>query len=147
MSGAFHVYINPASPGFEEIDRLIEKLDDRSGVMKSIGEALLATTQDRFASQTTPDGAAWPALSPATVAKRGAAGPILRQSGRLYGSLNYQVSGDTVRLGPNTIYAAVHNFGYTFSTGVTVPARTYVGFGPDDQRAVRDTIEEWLERL
>lgn len=144
---AFYVYIDPASPGFVEIDRLIEHVENRDGVMKNIGQALLSTTQDRFSSQTTPDGAGWPALSAATVAKRGAAGPILRQSGRLYGSLNYQVSGDTVRLGPNTIYSAVHNFGHTFSTGVTVPARQYVGFGPADQRAVRETIEEWIEQI
>lgn len=144
------IKIDPGSPGIAQLEKLVERATDREGLLKNLGEALLATTQDRFQSQSDPSGAAWAALAPSTVARRGSARPILRVSGRLYGSLTYQVAGDTLQLGPNTVYAAVHQFGHTFEPrgksgkGVTVPARPYVGYGPADEKAAIETAEDWF---
>lgn len=47
--------------------------------------------------------------------------PSLR-TGRLFGSVFAKVIGQTLRVGPNTVYAAVHEFG----GGRNIPPRPYV---------------------
>lgn len=141
--------------------------------LRIVGEALLREQNRRFKSQTSPDGAAWAALSPLTQELRGKAGPILRVSGRLMRSGAYQVSGSTLAVGLNTIYAAVHQYGATitpksasmlaiparagrggrnangfvFAKSVTIPARPIVGFGVLDERAARRAVEDWIATM
>ena len=169
MSVEIKLTLDPASPGLKALKEMASKLERPEAVLKALGDPLLSNTQDRFASQTSPDGAAWAALAPLTVLIRGSAGPILSRSGQLKGSLSWEVSGNTLRLGPNTVYAAIQQFGGTVTAKnpsgllgiplggagkkpgqkvrtpqVTLPARPYVGFGPEDERVARETIEEWL---
>lgn len=74
--------------------------------MRSIGAALLASTQMRFRTQTGPDGAPWP---PSKRALEG--GQTLRQSGRLRNSLTFQAGADQVEVGTNVVYAAFCQLG------------------------------------
>lgn len=149
----------------ELLGRLADKAEDISGALGHIGEGLLNNTHDRFGSQTEPQGKPWAPLSGLTVALRGGSGPILRVSGRLYDSINYQVSGNILRIGPNAPpYDAIHQFGGRITPkkgkalkvpgpgggilslkAVTIPARPYIGFGPKDEETTRDAVEEWLE--
>lgn len=68
----------------------------------------------------------WPALSKATITNRmfskkqkskGAAA-ILQDTGRLKNSMVYKVEGDSVKIGTNVEYAAVHQFGHK---GIRLP--------------------------
>mgnify|MGYP001766310905 CR=1 FL=1 len=140
------------------------KLARPAAGLKLVGEALLREQNRRFQSQPDPDGRPWQALAPLTVESRGGAkGPILRRSGQLMRSGAYQVSGATLRIGLNTIYAAVQQFGATITpkkarrlmipmpggrvvgaARVTIPARPIVGFGAKDEEAARGAIEDWL---
>ena len=95
------------------IDQLVLKAKDISGALSNIGESLLQTTHDRFTTQTDPAGNKWQSLSALTINLRGSAGPILNRTGRLKGSIVYQVDGNILKLGPNTVDAAVHQFGST----------------------------------
>ena len=89
-------------------------------------------------------------------------------------SITFQVSGAAVSVGSNRIYAAVHQFGAVitaknapalafrlgFATGkrggmqaafvhvqsVRIPQRPYLGFGPNDQRAVMDVLGVFVAR-
>lgn len=159
---------NDAAAADRILGNLAHKAERPEGGLKLIGEALMETTRDRFQSQTGPDGQKWPALKPFTVSVRGAAGPILTRSGRLRNSISYYVSGNILRLGPNVIYDAIHQFGGTIKpkasnpTGllwiplgkagpgarpaksVTLPKRPYIGFGPKDQQAAEGAVEDWL---
>jgi phage virion morphogenesis protein len=92
---------------------LSAKARNPSGGLKVIGEALLKAQRRRFETGTDPDGKKWAPLKPLTVLLRGARGPILRRSGALMKSSAYQVSGKTLRVGVNTIYAAAQQFGAT----------------------------------
>ena len=145
----------------------------RTGVVAAIGVALVEEVNKRFESGREPFGAAWQPLLPAYAAiKRGPG--ILRESRMLQRSITFRVSGSTVTVGSNRVYAAVHQFGATitaknapalafqlgFRTGkrggiqkafvhvqkVTIPARPYLGFGPNDQRAVMEVLNGFVHR-
>lgn len=147
------------------------KAKNPAGGLKTVGEALLRVTQDRFKSETAPDGAKWARHSELTRLIRGGKGGILRLSGRLMKSIAYQVAGPVLRLGPNAPpYDAVQQFGATIrpkkgkflaipipagrggrnSAGfarakqVTIPPRPYIGFGAKDEKATLREIEAWL---
>lgn len=163
MSAEIHIRIDPGSPGIAKLEKLARQAENKAGLLKNIGEALLETTDQRFEDQKDPQGRAWAPLKPLTVELRGASAPILTRTGRLRGSLNYEVSGDALKLGPSAIHGAVHQFGATivakgkplrmpmkgggakYARKVTVPARPYVGFGPEDEKAATETAQDWFD--
>jgi phage virion morphogenesis protein len=80
--------------------------------MKSIGQAIVTATDLSFRAEEDPWGASWARLSAATLARRrGASAQILRDTGRLANSISYRAGKDSVAVGTNVIYAAVHQFG------------------------------------
>lgn len=163
MSADIRIYIDPGSEGIAKLEKLVKQAENKAGLLKNIGEALLETTDQRFDDQKDPQGKAWAPLKPLTVELRGASGPILTRTGRLRGSLNYEVSGDTLKLGPSAIHGAVHQFGATieakgkalrmpmqgggakYARKVTIPPRPYVGFGPADEKAAVETAQDWFD--
>lgn len=100
-------------------------LGDLRPTMSAIGAAMLFSTQRRFETKTAPDGQPWRPLAPRTARERAKRGrspsDILRDTGRLYQSLTYQVSASgstaTVEWGSNVVYAAIHQFGGTIEVG------------------------------
>ncbi|HEY9212070.1 MAG TPA: phage virion morphogenesis protein [Ancylobacter sp.] len=154
------------------LGRLADRAEDVSGGLRNVGEALLITLDDRFDTQTDPQGRAWAPLAATTVMLRGGGGHILTVSRRLRSSANYQVGGNILQVGVNAPpYDTVNQFGSTHEIRakngkalkvpvigaggfgfaflkaviVTIPARPYVGFGPRDEEAARDAIEDWLD--
>lgn len=131
---------------------LLAKLDDLSPFFASVGEVLVGSTIDRFASETDPDGAKWAAHAPATIANRlkrhgNAPLTILRLSGHLAGSINYQASATRVEVGNNVVYGAIHQFGGQAGRGhkVTIPARPYLGLSDDDREQIEETMDDYLD--
>lgn len=139
-------------------------------ILPAIGTTLVEVVQKRFESAKEPFGAAWKPLSPGYAAIKKGPG-ILRASRMLQRSVAYLVSGNKITIGSNRIYAAVHQFGATikpvrakalaFKMGgagkrggvglvraksVTIPARPYLGFGPADQRAVMEVLNDFVHR-
>jgi phage gpG-like protein len=141
-------------------------------VARAIGVALVEVVNQRFETGTEPFGAKWQKLNPAYAAIKTGPG-ILRASLMLQRSVTFQTSGLQITVGSNRIYAGVHQFGATIKpvnakalafrlgvTGakggtkagivrvksVTIPARPYLGFGPNDQRAVLQTIGIFVGR-
>lgn len=82
-------------------------------VMNRIGEALQESTEKRFNTQTRPDGQKWQSLNPVyQKIKHRNKDKILTLRGHLRQSIRYQVQGaDTVSIGTNMEYAAIHQLG------------------------------------
>ena len=152
MSGlSYRVRIESKEIG-QALQKLLDEVQDRSGFHNLVGEHLLTSVEERFETQTSPDGAAWQALSPVTVAQRlrsSSTAPvtILRQSGRLAGSINYEANSEQTRVGTSLVYAAIHHFGGEAGRGhaVTIPARPYLGLSPEDEEAIIKIAEDWLQ--
>ena len=115
MSIEIRAHLDPRDQGRADavLAELAAKTSNVSGGLKVVGEALLRVQNRRFQTQTDPSGKPWAKLKPLTVLLRGARGPILRRSGQLMRSGAWQVSGRTLAIGVNTIYAAAQHFGAT----------------------------------
>ena len=102
----------------EELQRLSAFMDvqaklDTSGLMSRLGEYLLKSTQDRFKSQTSPDGEPWAPLQQRYAKrKKYNKDKVLTLRGYLRSYIHYQIpNAQTVVVGSNQKYAAIHQFG------------------------------------
>ncbi|MBI3447216.1 MAG: phage virion morphogenesis protein [Magnetospirillum sp.] len=88
---------------------------DLSPVMERIGNAGMLATDQRFENEVDPDGRAWEALRPSTIAKKAKAGreKKLQWAGHLRRSFTRRVTANSVTWGTNLAYAAAHQFGAT----------------------------------
>ena len=139
MAGT-HLSINAA--GLEPLRQRVQTMAglDTASLMPQLGEYLLASTQDRFASQTDPEGSPWEALQPRTIKrKKYNAARVLTERGFLRKNLRYQVlSKTTVQVGSNLEYAATHQYGRA-----GIPARPFLGLSPKDHQEIRAIIAAW----
>lgn len=133
---------------------------DPSGLMPRLGEYLMRSTEQRFKSQTAPDGQPWKALNPDYAeAKKYNKGKILTLRGYLRRYIHYQIpDSNTVEVGSNLKYAAIHQFGGVIRPKekkalrfggrlvrqVTMPARPYLGISAKDDKEIREIIRDWI---
>lgn len=155
-----------AGPASEALQRLEATVADATPVMKAIGTGLRDNVFGRFLEEKAPDGSSWVALNPNYKADKRGPG-ILREShirGGLMGSFGVQETSRSVEVGTNKPYALIHQVGGTitpkngdrlvftiggetiFATEVTIPARPYLGIGPEDEDTILDVIEGALDR-
>lgn len=141
----------------QDIDALLNNKNTLP-LMDDLGRVIKADTLLNFRNQASPDGKSW------APTHRG--GQILRDTGRLRNSINYQTVGiDTVFIGTNLVYAATHQLGATikaknapylkFMIGgsfiskkqVTIPARPFLGLGSRALKKINKAIEAWSADL
>jgi phage virion morphogenesis protein len=80
--------------------------------MAAIGQTLVDNIALGFRGQTDPWGNAWTPLSAVTRARRrGSSYQILRDTGILANSFNYQADASSVTVGTAVEYAGTHQFG------------------------------------
>lgn len=149
-------------------ERLAEGYENPQPLFEKIGAYGVRSTQERFISQTAPDGSAWRAWRPAYAELRGP-GSILTRSGALAQSLNFQAGLSEVRWGSPMVYAAVHQFGATIAPkekpalsfqlvfggrpewvhvkSVTIPARPYLGLGDVDREEIVALAGDYTQEL
>ena len=112
MAGATLEFDN--SQALAIINQAAQALGDPSPLLRSMGEYLLIAHDQRFATQTSPDGKQWQALSPAYQRrKKKNKDKILQLDGYLKNTLVYQVNGADLLFGSNRVYAAIQHFGGT----------------------------------
>jgi len=141
--------------------RLVEALDDLSPAMDEIGNSLATSARHRFETQRSPDGEPWEP-SAAAWGKTSATetGKTLVARGHLRDSITHEADGETVRVGTNVVYAAIHQFGgeitpkrgshLVFKVGdgfvrvsrVEIPARPYLGIDDDDRAEIDHILED-----
>lgn len=143
------------------INRLIAALADKTPVMQDIGEALLASTEERYDQGVAPDGTPWLPKSIHTVAAYESGNdridyrPLFK-TGTMRRTLFTATDADQAEIGSNAIQAAVMQFGAskgafgTASNGASlpfgdIPARPFLGISDQDRSTVIEIVEEWLQ--
>lgn len=167
MAGARFTLETSALKPLEARVRIMAGMDT-SALMPRLGEYLQRSTQDRFKSQTSPDGATWDVLAPRTLARKEKKklnpGKVLTERGLLRKGIAWQLlNKSTVEVGSNLAYAAAHQFGmkqgyagrgkYKTRRGSfpipwgDIPARPFLGLSDQDKRKIDAIIRSWAAEL
>ncbi|EGL4350579.1 phage virion morphogenesis protein [Salmonella enterica] len=99
--------------------RLLNGLEDRRDLMKSLAADMHDAVEENFAQQGRPAWQAWSKSYARQAAKRGQE-KILQRRGRLADSIHEASDNDSATVGTNVKYAAIHQYGGT----ITMPARS-----------------------
>lgn len=103
---------------FRRLEELRKNLERRDQMLNEIGRTLAASTRRRFEKMQSPAGVQWKPLSARTIrSKRKNKDKILTFEARLRNQIIHQVQGDTVAVGTNVAYAAIHQHGGTVAVG------------------------------
>jgi phage virion morphogenesis protein len=149
--------------------RAIAQTQNMHGLHEGIAVLIENSTRRRIAEdKRSPDGAAWPAWSPAYAATRGSGHSLLQGQGDLLDSIQSVATAASAEVGSNLVYAAIHQFGGTTKPheirpkrkkalafgggffarvqhpGSEIPARPYLGLDEDDRRDIEELTETWL---
>jgi len=151
----------------QALHALKEKVIDLSPVLLKIGELIQESTEDRLNSgkNVDPTGKPWVTLQPwYQEQKKRNQGKILSLNGHLADSINHDVvNGNTVVVGTNKEYAAIHQFGGVirpktskglaigvvnsdgdarlgWAKEVTIPARPFLGVSNQDKEKILDAV-------
>ena len=144
----------------EQITAALKRLAaaDEGQLLTELGVTLEGQAKERFEAQRGPAGRAWKKWSESHRARRaGDGGNILRRPGQdLFESVTHLVAGDKLRVGSGKVYAAVHQYGHTFTNAfgrgirAEVPARPYLDTAWEDEQAIAElaqTLEEWVREM
>jgi phage virion morphogenesis protein len=141
------------------LQRTLAATGNLTPVMKAIGERLVRSTEERFDTETAPDGTPWKPLKATTLygsykkKKSTKAGEptaafsrylsgrkILTLSGELRGSIFSKPGQDQVAVGTGKIYGATHQFGRG-----KIPARPFLGITDADRNEILELLREHIE--
>ncbi len=101
-----------AEQALTAIQAAIDALSAPEKMLRNMGEYLLIATDQRFATQTAPDGTPWAPLSPSYQrSKKKNKDKILVLDGYLKNLMRYHVDGGELLFGSDRIYAALLHFG------------------------------------
>ncbi|ASK20693.1 phage virion morphogenesis protein [Halomonas sp. N3-2A] len=130
------------------ITELLNKGEDLTAAMKSIGEEMTNRTQQRFRDKEAPDGTPWAANSPVTEKRKGHDRVLEGESKQLAKQFSYSASSDGVEWGSLMIYAAMQNFGGTKAEFPhlwgDIPGREFIGLSDDDEDEVLGILADHL---
>jgi phage virion morphogenesis protein len=114
-----------------------------ASLMETLGILVEGQTKRRFATKTSPDGAAWAALKPSTIARRRKkSSSILTDTGRLMGSISHTSSARQAIIGTNVFYGPFHQRGTS-----RMVARPFLGVGAKDMAEIKAAVEAWAGAL
>ena len=148
--------------------RLTATLGDLRPEMDEIGQTLTTSVIDRFDRERGPGGVPWKPSARA----RTEGGQTLTDTGRLRASITHRASRDSVEVGTNVAYAAIHQFGGKTAPrtiqprhkkalywpgawhpvaqvnhpGSTIPARPFLGIDADDRASILRIVSRAIER-
>ena len=125
------------------LNRLARAGRDMRPMFDEIGGLIETATLLRFERGESPEGVPW---KPSRRALR-QGGKTLVDTGRLRDSITRQATRDSVVVGTNVIYAAIHQFGGKTGRGLAVdmPARPYLGVSEDDRRGINEIAADFIE--
>ncbi|TKJ11120.1 phage virion morphogenesis protein [Halomonas sp. 15WGF] len=135
------ITINANTDAIERaIQELINKGDDLTAPMKSIGEEMVNRTQQRFRDKEAPDGTPWAPNSPVTEKRKGHGRVLEGESKQLAKQFSYSASSEGVEWGSLMVYAAMQNYGGTKAEFPhlwgDIPSREFIGLNDDDEDEV-----------
>jgi len=115
---------------------LQQKFNDPTPAYRQAAEYMLLATDIRFEKEIDPAGKPWKQLSAYTIAQKRALGRIQKinqSTGRMRGSITYQVNSRGAVIGTNVKYAAKNQ-----------KVRSFLGFSDDDVVEIRRIFTEFL---
>lgn len=151
--------------------RLVQRSGSPAPALKAIGESMVESTGRRFETSTGPDGSRWLPNTRTTIERylnrpgsfsnktgkitaKGATlamnkKPLVGATRLLGNQIVWQVSGDTLQIGSNRIYAAVQQFGaakgqFGKAPWGAIPARPFLGVSASDRAEILETVADWL---
>lgn len=141
--------INVSSETVERaIQDLLNKGEDLTAPMKSIGEEMINRTQQRFRDKEAPDGTPWAANSPVTEKRKGHDRVLEGESNELAKQFSYSATSNSVEYGSLMVYAAMQNFGGTKAEFPhlwgDIPEREFIGLNDDDEDEVLAILADHL---
>lgn len=157
------------------ISRLREKAQDTTPIMRRCAGVLAGAAEDAFDDEADPvTGAKWQPLAASTAAARAAkghSGKILQLTGSLASSLERDFGRTYAVVGTAKPYAVAHQFGAVTKPhvirarngkalkipgvgfrrsvnhpGSTIPARPFLGIGPDDEKELLEIFHDELHK-
>lgn len=152
------------------LQRLRARSDNLGPVLKAIGEDLVESTKQRFATATAPDGTPWAPNTETTIlkylgltkgnynkdgklSKKGAGRvtgkkPLTGETGALAGQIHYQITGNVLEVGSSMEYAAMQQFGGSKTEFPNlwgdIPARPFLGLSGGDISDIEQTLLDYL---
>ena len=130
------------------IQELINKGDDLTAPMKSIGEEMINRTQQRFRDKEAPDGTPWAPNAPSTEKRKGHGRVLEGESKQLAKQFSYSASSEGVEWGSLMVYAAMQNYGGTKAEFPhlwgDIPSREFIGLNDDDEDEVLGILADHL---
>lgn len=137
-----NLHVKVVEDGRKTLTEMEQRLD-LDDAWPKIGEEALRETREAFESEVDPDGVPWPALTAEYARRKRGGRGILRLTGHLFGSLDWQLDNDGVAIGPlrgTPPYAAVHNSGSR-----NTPQREYIGLRRETIDALHEGIGDYIE--
>lgn len=120
--------------------------------LREVLEDVAAEVEDQTRRRLTedkrgPDGQPWAAWSVAHAATRHGGHSLLEGEGDLVDSIQSAVEGDTVVVGSNLTYAAIHQMGGAGAGKPELPARPYLGVSTADEDDIVQVVQAGLARI
>ena len=130
------------------VAKSIGAIQDMTPVMKSFAEYMVNQTDDRFKSETAPDGSGWQKLADTTVVRKQKMkkrDKILQQDGYLR-LVHPSSDKDSAGIYSDRIYGAIHNRGGMAGPGRKgkIPKREFLGFSEADIKEFQETIADYV---
>lgn len=129
-------------------------------MLADVARYVASATQDRFRRETGPDGEPWRRSRRA----KAEGGQTLTDSARLRRSIVWSANDREAVVGTNVRYAAIHQFGgdirargagrlrfflpgvgFRSPRQVSMPARPFLGLGPEDERPIERIVGRHLD--
>lgn len=151
MSTAINVSLEGQERTVKRLNRLLAGVANPRPALEAIGAVVESQTRRRIEDGgPSPDGTPWDAWSRGYAATRHGGQALLRGDGGLMDSIDWVADDDSVQIGSNLVYAAIHQFGGEddMPAGPAgIPARPYLGLSDDDAEEVLDELNDYLARL
>jgi phage virion morphogenesis protein len=148
--------------GRERLAKRLAKIRERSGNLKPVltdcGEIMRSSIEENFLREGRYESVdswrggnnRWQELSPVTIKQREKSGrwpgKKLQISGQLAASITYNVNGNSLEIGSNKVYAAIHQFGGPAGRNnrVTIPGRPYLVIQNEDVDEMIDIAGNYI---
>lgn len=133
-----------------KLHELQSKVINLEPVMEDIGQILMNSTRDRFEQGIDPTGKPWVTLQPwYQKQKKKNQNLTLVLNHDLMNSINPQATSNSVTIGTNRKYAAMHQFGGVVGkgspfAGKEIKARPFLGISNDDKENILDAVRDHM---
>lgn len=147
MAGT-QIIIDPSGldPLLTDLEQLRARMRNARPLMAEIGEILVESSQRNFEEHRSPEGDRWEPLSAAYALRKQrrwerSPDDLLILHRTLMGSIHWAATGESVAVGTDVVYAAVHQLGWAEKN---IPARPFLGIREEDWDEINDAVYAFL---